>query len=215
MEDEAFERFKGEMHDVFRRIRRGHHVPPERLGDLTSGESMVVMAIARAAQRGCAVRPGMVAHLAGTTPSALSQMLKSLERKGYVVRERLGGDARGIALGLTDAGAALAREGERLRDAYLKELFAYLGEDDVRDLVRVIRRMAEFFEGKQAEVAAANADAEAAAAAAESPTGANGASEPRAHAANAEAALEPHAQAAGAPAFAHRTQTKGGDAPCA
>lgn len=208
MEDEAFERFKGEMHDVFRRIRRGHHVPSERLGDLTSGESMVVMAIARAAQRGCAVRPGMVAHLAGTTPSALSQMLKSLERKGYVVRERLGGDARGIALGLTDAGAALAREGERLRDAYLKELFAYLGEDDVRDLVRVIRRMAEFFEGKQAETAAANADAEA-------PTGANGASEPRAHTANTEATLEPHAQAAGVPAFAHRTQTKGGDAPCA
>ncbi len=158
MEDEEFDGFKRELHDVFRRIRRGHHVPPERLGDLTSGESMIVMTIARAAHHGRVVRPGVVAHMADTTPSALSQMLKSLERKGYVVRERLGGDSRGIALELTEEGRALAQEGERLRDAYLRELFVYLGEDDVRALVRVIKRMAEFFEAKQDQARAAAGD---------------------------------------------------------
>ena len=91
----------------------------------------------------------MVAHMANMTPSALSQMLKSLEGKGYVARERFGEDSRGIDLQLTEKGMQLAKQGERMRDDYLRELFSYLGDDDVADLNRVVRRMNAFFEEKR------------------------------------------------------------------
>lgn len=153
MSDGEYERFKRELHDVFLGIRRGRHIPVMPLGDLTTGESSILVTIALAQRAADHVRPRRVAHMANTTPSALSQMLKSLEAKGYVVRKRLGADSRGVELELTEQGRALAKEGERMRDRYLKELFDFLGKKDVSDLIRVIRRMNVFFESKAAGVA--------------------------------------------------------------
>ena len=101
MAEENFERFKHEIHDLFVNFRRGRHTLAVPLGDLTTGESGVLITIAHARRRAKHVRPRMVAHMANMTnmtPSALSQMLKSLEAKGYVVRERFGEDTRGIDL---------------------------------------------------------------------------------------------------------------------
>ena len=151
MAEDDFERFKHEMHDLFVNFRRGRHTLAVPLGDLTTGESGVLITIAHARRHAKHVRPRMVAHMANMTPSALSQMLKSLETKGYVVRERFGEDSRGIDLRLTEKGLQLARQGERMRDDYLRELFSYLGDDDVADLTRVVRRMNEFFETKRAD----------------------------------------------------------------
>lgn len=145
---DAYERFKSELRTAFQNIRKGHHFPQARLGDLTTAESEVVMAVFHGVRRGVEVRPGTVARLIGSTPSALSQTLKALERKGYVVRRRLGTDSRGVGLGLTEAGLRLAGEGEAARDARFRELFAYLGEDDARTLLRVLGRVAGFFEGR-------------------------------------------------------------------
>ncbi len=151
MAEEDFERFKHEIHDLFVSFRRGRHTLAVPLGDLTTGESGVLITIAHARRHAKHVRPRMVAHMANMTPSALSQMLKSLETKGYVVRERFGEDSRGIDLRLTEKGLHLAKQGERMRDDYLRELFSYLGDDDVADLTRVVRRMNEFFETKRAD----------------------------------------------------------------
>lgn len=149
MAEEDFERFKHVIHDLFVNFRRGHHTLAVPLGDLTTGESGVLITIAHARRLAKHVRPRMVAHMANMTPSALSQMLKSLEAKGYVVRERFGEDSRGIDLQLTEKGLELAKQGERMRDDYLRELFSYLGDDDVADLNRVVRRMNEYFEAKR------------------------------------------------------------------
>lgn len=137
------------IHDLFVNFRRGRHTLAVPLGDLTTGESGVLITIAHARRLAKHVRPRMVAHMANMTPSALSQMLKSLEAKGYVVRERFGEDSRGIDLQLTEKGLELAKQGERMRDDYLRELFSYLGDDDVADLNRVVRRMNEYFEAKR------------------------------------------------------------------
>lgn len=149
MAEDGYERFKSVIHDLFVNFRRGRHTLAIPLGDLTTGESGVLITIAHARRHAQHVRPRMVAHMANMTPSALSQMLKSLEGKGYVVRERFGEDSRGIDLQLTEKGMQLAKQGERMRDAYLRELFSYLGDDDVADLNRVICRMNAFFEEKR------------------------------------------------------------------
>lgn len=149
MADDDFDRFKRVIHDMFVSFRRGRHTLAVPLGDLTTGESGILITIAHARRRAGHARPHMVARMANTTPSALSQMLKSLEAKGYIARERLGDDSRGVELLLTEKGIALSKEGERLRDGYLRELFDYLGDDDAADLVRVVQRMNEFLERKR------------------------------------------------------------------
>ena len=115
MAEEDFERFKHEIHDLFVNFRRGRHTLAVPLGDLTTGESGVLITIAHARRRAKHVRPRMVAHMANMTPSALSQMLKSLEAKGYVVRERFGEDSRGIDLQLTEKGLLTVDEAEKSR----------------------------------------------------------------------------------------------------
>lgn len=156
--DSTYEEAKRELHEVFLRIKRGHLYFPDKVGDLTSTEIGIVVAIAHAARRCSPVRPGMIAHLRDISPSALSQTLKSLERKGYLIRERLGEDSRGVSLALTDAGQRAAAEGARLRDGYMRALFDYLGEEDVEDLIRVFKRMAVFFDEGQGK-AQANGEA--------------------------------------------------------
>ena len=52
---------------------------------------------------------------------------------------------------LTEKGLELAKQGERMRDDYLRELFSYLGDDDVADLNRVVRRMNAYFETKRSD----------------------------------------------------------------
>lgn len=150
MDPQSYEECKQQLGFAMRRLRRSHHLPQVQLGDLTVGESSVLLCIHQAGRTGECVRPNHIAHMASTTPSSLSQMLKSLEAKGYVTRERISGregaDSRGVRLQLTDEGARLAREGDAVRDGYLKELFDYLGEDDVRSFVRVVERMVAFFE---------------------------------------------------------------------
>ena len=142
--DEAYERFKRELHDELRLIRKGRRIPQTRLGDLTPAETEVMMALAHAARHKIEARPGRVARFIDSTPSALSQTLKSLEHKGYVARRRLGTDSRGVVLELTERGQCLAKEGEAAIDAHFRELFEYLGEDDAHTLLRVLGRMASF-----------------------------------------------------------------------
>lgn len=146
---EAYERFKRELHDEFRLIRKGHYAPQVRIGGLTPAETEVVMALAHGIRHGIEARPGRIARFIDSTPSALSQTLKSLERKGYVARRRLGTDSRGVVLDLTDEGRRLADEGESALDDRFRELFAYLGEDDAQTLLRVFGRMVDFLTGSR------------------------------------------------------------------
>lgn len=147
---EAYERFKRELHDEFRLIRKGHRAPQVRIGGLTPAETEVVMALAHGIRRGIEARPGRIARFIDSTPSALSQTLRSLERKGYVALRRLGTDSRGVVLDLTDEGRRLAKEGEAALDAHFRELFAYLGEDDAQTLLRVLGRVVAFLTGDRA-----------------------------------------------------------------
>ena len=81
-----------------------------------------------------------------TTPSALSQILKSLEEKGLLVRHRTRDDFRAVALELTDAGSAVAQETERLHVEHAKAVIAYVGEEDFAHLLRTVDRILEFHE---------------------------------------------------------------------
>ena len=152
MED-SFAELKRELYELMQRMRRSRVASPTPEG-ATPLEARTVMAVAEARRVG-ETRPGRIAERAHTTPSALSQTFRSLEEKGLIERHRAGGDCRGVAVVLTPEGERLAAEAKRLHSKHMDEVMAYVGEEDVRSLVRILRKVADFHDGKGGDGACA------------------------------------------------------------
>jgi len=76
--------------------------------------------------------------------AAVSQMLGSLEKKGYIIREIDKNNRRNLIVTLTPEGRASLANMEVEFNDNLDKLIAYLGEEDVRQLIKTINRMMEF-----------------------------------------------------------------------
>ncbi|PZR78448.1 MAG: MarR family transcriptional regulator [Candidatus Aeolococcus gillhamiae] len=78
-----------------------------------------------------------VADHAGTDPMMTSQVLRTLEQKGLVVRAASPGDSRARQLGVTRPGALLARRAIAAVEAADDEFFAAAG--DRRSVLETLR----------------------------------------------------------------------------
>ena len=84
---DSFNETKRELYELMQRSRRERFTPPTPEG-VTPSEARTMMTVS-ALQHTCEdVRPGRVAELTHTTPSALSQTFKTLEEKGLIERHR-------------------------------------------------------------------------------------------------------------------------------
>ena len=166
---DPFDEMKRELYELMQRMRRERFVPPP--GGLTPTEGRVMVAIDDMRRVHGEVRPGRVAEFTHMTPSALSQTFKTLEEKGLIERRRAGGDFRGVTVSLTEEGQRFAVEGRRLHSEHLDQVMAYVGEEDMAHLVRIMRKVVEFHE----ERGAADARPHGGEPAASGPRGASGA----------------------------------------
>lgn len=87
-------------------------------GDLNPTQSAVLEYLARANR--FSRSPSHVAHYLGTTRGTISQSLKSLGQKGYVVEKRSEADKRTISFDLTAKGLAAAAAPNLMADAVAK-----------------------------------------------------------------------------------------------
>ncbi|OUO90853.1 MarR family transcriptional regulator [Gordonibacter sp. An230] len=152
MED-SFAELKHELYDLMQRMRGSRVALPIPEG-VTPLEARTALAVAEAHRAG-ETRPGRIAELSHIAPSALSQTFRSLEGKGFIERHRAAGDWRGVAVALTPEGERLAAEVRRLYSEHMGEVMAYVGEEDVRCLVRILRKVADFHDGKEGDGACA------------------------------------------------------------
>lgn len=136
-----------ELFELMRRARQADIVPAPK--GLTQAEARTLSAIDALHCRHEHVRPGLVAEITHTKPSALSQTLRSLEEKGLLERHRTSGDFRGIALCLTEEGEKLANVSKQLHAQHMEEVVAFMGEDDIRHLIRILRKIVEFHEAQR------------------------------------------------------------------
>ena len=158
---ESLAALRDEMFDIMQRMRQHRAMPPLPDG-ITRGEMNTLMMCAMLEKRGEVARPGAIATCTHATPGAVSQTLKALEEKGYIMRTRTQGDSRAVRISLTDAGHELEDAGRRMHDERLMDMLAYIGEDDAREFVRIMGRMLQFNEehpwGKPASVDVAQAE---------------------------------------------------------
>lgn len=143
--EDEFTEVKRELFELMTRMHRGRLAPPVPQG-LTPSEARVMVAVGELHACGADIRPGRVAELTHTTPSALSQTLKTLEEKGLIERKRESGDFRAVSVCLTEDGVKFANEGCRMRNEHMNEVMEFVGIDDMRELVRILRKIVEFHE---------------------------------------------------------------------
>lgn len=111
--------------------------------ELTFGESRVLSTIARSVRKG-SVSLSDLSEKTMLAPSALSQMLRSLERRGFVEREPSPQDRRAVVVRLTPDGKMLARTIHRKMYDRIDKLVAYIGVDTARELRKQIDKVIEY-----------------------------------------------------------------------
>lgn len=111
--------------------------------ELTFGESRVLSTIARSVRKG-SVSLSDLSEKTMLAPSALSQMLRSLERRGFVEREPSPKDRRAVVVRLTPDGKMLARTIHRKMYDRIDKLVTYIGVDTARELRKQIDKVIEY-----------------------------------------------------------------------
>ena len=80
------------------------------------------------------------------TKPAFSQMLNSLERKGWIARKIDHNDRRKILVMLTGDGFRELEDIRDMRENYFHELAERFGEENIQKLTELIRRLADVLE---------------------------------------------------------------------
>lgn len=147
--DDDFEALKLEFFEVMREFHQIKPVPFDAVEGLTPAEAKTLHMIFAAEQRGsdAGVRPGFVAGHLHVTPSALSQVLKTLEEKQLVERSRgCDDDFRAVMLRLTPRGAALARDIDARWEEQARGMVDYVGLEELRQMMATTRRIAAYWQ---------------------------------------------------------------------
>ncbi|MDR2721603.1 MAG: MarR family winged helix-turn-helix transcriptional regulator [Coriobacteriaceae bacterium] len=127
------------------RMKQEHYMPLIAPEGVTPSEATALIAIRMSEKAGVApVQPHIIAKGLQHSPSAVSQTLKALEEKGYLVRERMSEDSRAVSLNLTARGSKIAEDVDRMRDEFFGELLEYIGKDDANHLLNTLEKILDF-----------------------------------------------------------------------
>lgn len=91
------------------------------------------------------VRPSEIAKKMGVTLPAVSHHINALEKEGYIERLPDENDKRVLLISLSEKGKKLDDE---MREKFFQNicnLVEYLGEEDSKELIRLMKKVLEYF----------------------------------------------------------------------
>lgn len=116
------------------------------------GENGVIHVLACSEQPLTPTQIGEMGHLSS---ARVANVLRSLEEKGLVTREHSQVDRRRVTVSLTEAGRRENEQHKREFDELASRFLAQLGEEDVQDILRLLRRVNQTIDQNRAAEAAA------------------------------------------------------------
>lgn len=140
--DESMDDLKRRFFEIADRFRRSR-LDAEMPDGATTMEARALMALRSMQGEGVDVRSSALACAVHTSPSAISQTLRSLEGKGWVERRRSAGDSRAVQVELTELGAAVEARCRKKRAERMDAIFERIGEHDLRVMVDALERVVE------------------------------------------------------------------------
>ena len=140
---------KQEMLDLMTRFKREKLHPHIDIEGFSPSELNVTLCVYVAQKQELdLIQPSHVAQWLHLTPSALSQTLKVLEQKALIVRKRSQKDSRSVSLELTPEGMKLAQKCAEERDCFMNDLIEYLGEEEVKRLIKSFNKIFDFMSAR-------------------------------------------------------------------
>jgi DNA-binding MarR family transcriptional regulator len=132
-----------ELLDSGRGMRRGRGVRPK---DMEMRGEANVLHVLHHYPKG--VTPTALARDCQVSSARIAKTINQLEGRGLVRREASPSDRRSVIVHLTDEGEReVQRRFERV-NSYVAGVLRELGEDDARELVRLVGRLARIMEGR-------------------------------------------------------------------
>jgi len=113
----------------------------KKYADLTHGGEMFTLHII--VTFGAPVSPGELSIKCGVSTARIATALKSLEGKGYILRETNTGDRRRTLVTATDLGRDISERREAQRRLRLENMLCELGEHDASEYVRLMGRVSD------------------------------------------------------------------------
>ena len=128
-------------------LRLGAVIDNQRLvSDLPFNEAMVCGLLLRAQERGCALTASDLCAQTRILKSQMNAILQSLEKKGYLQRQRSRTDLRRIELSLLPAGVCHYLESHRQTLSLVDRLIASMGQDTIKTLIPLLLQVADNFD---------------------------------------------------------------------
>ena len=78
------------------------------------------------------------------SPPATSQTIRKFENLGYVERVQLENDRRSVYIRLTQKVKQEMQDAEEQLNENLMKLITFIGEDDAKELIRIMRKASQF-----------------------------------------------------------------------
>lgn len=120
-------------------------------GDMTQGEFMILKTIKMISERSEGVTISTLSERLRISKSAVSQMINSLEDKGYVERFTTRNDRRLVYVRLTVRGGEVLSEKLRTFLKGMNTVFDKMGEEDTKELLRLLRKLYDIYKSTQGE----------------------------------------------------------------
>lgn len=143
----ASETLEYELIALTHRLRRMRPALSPSMDGLTPMEVHALMVLFRADEDQRSIKPSDIARQFRVSPSAVSQFLKSLEQKGFIVRARAEGDSRSVNICLTEKGQGLSAQLRRERTKQFSDMVENVGAENMEQFVSTLRLICEYAEG--------------------------------------------------------------------
>lgn len=144
------EQMKFKLVDLSRRFKRVRPMPPQEVRELSPLEMYVLIGVARTQKTGSLVRPSDIARQCHTSPSAVSQFLKSLEKRGFIERNRVQGDSRSVRVDLTEKGRKAANSAYEARSRFFDSMIEAVGVAEMEQLLETLQKVCTYMENSEA-----------------------------------------------------------------
>ena len=133
------------IHALFRFRKIGVNLP--QLSELNMTEITILKNIVKGSD--CSHHNMSVSEMQSKlhiTKSAISQMMNSLEKKGYIEREIDKADRRKIVATLTPRGEDILKEAKRNVDQRLEETISRFGKENTKQLIILLNQLSDIVE---------------------------------------------------------------------
>lgn len=123
--------------------------PKRQPSNIKPIETMIIMCVNGMLHKEKYVTPSMVCNELGISKSNLTNMLNSLEKKGFLKREFCPEDRRNVSIVLMPKAEEIHIQFHEEMDRKIMELTNHLGEEDTIKLVELLSKSLSFFEDKE------------------------------------------------------------------